>query len=79
VEEAEKALRAMGFSQFRVRSHRDLARIEVAPADLESAWQRRAGISAACKKAGFVFASLDLEGYRTGAMNEALFNENSKS
>ena len=78
VDRAEQTLRAMGFNQFRVRSHGDLARIEIEPADLDNAWQRRADISVACKKAGFVFVSLDLEGYRTGAMNEALGDRNSK-
>jgi uncharacterized protein len=79
VDKAEQALRMMGFGQFRVRSHGNLARIEVSPADLDKAWQRRTEISAACKKAGFVFVSLDLEGYRTGSMNEALLDENPKS
>lgn len=69
---AEESLRALGFSQYRVRIHGDCARVEVAPADLDAAWKKRGQITEACKEAGFVFVSLDLVGYRTGAMNEAL-------
>ncbi len=69
---AEAGLRALGFGQFRVRSHGDCARIEVAPEELETAWARRREVSAICKKAGFIFVAIDVDGYRTGAMNEAL-------
>jgi uncharacterized protein len=69
---AEAGLRSLGLGQFRVRSHGDCARVEVAPESIESAWARRQEVAAICKKAGFVFVALDLEGYRTGAMNEAL-------
>ena len=69
---AESALQKLGFSQLRVRSHGDCARIEIAPAELEEAWKKRTAISKACKKAGFVFVAIDADGYRTGAMNEAL-------
>jgi pyridinium-3,5-biscarboxylic acid mononucleotide sulfurtransferase len=69
---AEEALRALGFSHFRVRSHHDCARIELAPLQCGQGWQRRQEISRACKDAGFIFVALDLEGYRMGAMNEAL-------
>jgi len=69
---AEAGLRALGFGQFRVRSHGDCARIEVAPEAIEAAWARRREVGAICKKAGFIFVAMDVEGYRTGAMNEAL-------
>jgi uncharacterized protein len=69
---AEQELRRMGLRQFRVRSHQDLARVEVSPSEFEFAWGNRDQISAICKTAGFVFAAMDLDGYRTGAMNEAL-------
>jgi pyridinium-3,5-biscarboxylic acid mononucleotide sulfurtransferase len=69
---AEQTLRALGFKQFRVRSHQDCARVEIASGELEKAWEKRNEISAACKKAGFVFVAIDLDGYRTGAMNETL-------
>lgn len=69
---AEQALRSLGFTQFRVRSHDTCARVEVSPAELDEAWRKRADIREACTKAGFVFVALDVQGYRTGAMNEAL-------
>ncbi|MBN1129335.1 MAG: hypothetical protein JXA71_10130, partial [Chitinispirillaceae bacterium] len=72
VARAEEALKRLGFRQFRVRSHQDLARIEVAPEEIEKAWTMRAAISDAGKKAGFVFVAIDVQGYRTGAMNEML-------
>jgi uncharacterized protein len=69
---AEAALRKLGFSQFRVRSHGELARIELLPAEMEQGWKSRESILNACKTAGFTFVALDLQGYRTGAMNETL-------
>ncbi len=72
IDQAEAGLRNLGFGQFRVRSHGDCARIEVAPTALDKAWAQRAEVGAICKKAGFIFVAMDVEGYRTGAMNEAL-------
>ena len=72
VGKAEQTLRGLGFRQFRVRSHQDCARVEITPDELATAWDKRAEISKACKEAGFVYAAMDLEGYRTGAMNETL-------
>lgn len=72
VGKVELSLRKLGFKQFRVRSHKDLARVELAPEEMETGWKKRSEITAICKKEGFVFVSLDLEGYRTGAMNECL-------
>jgi len=72
VGQAEEGMRKLGLRQFRVRSHQDVARIEVAAAELENAWNKRSAISAACKKAGFIFVAMDVDGYRTGAMNETL-------
>ncbi|MFO7732081.1 MAG: ATP-dependent sacrificial sulfur transferase LarE [Candidatus Aminicenantes bacterium] len=69
---AEEKLRALGFRMFRVRIHGDAARLEFDRAEMDRAWGLRAELSALCKEAGFVFVSLDLDGYRTGAMNEAL-------
>jgi uncharacterized protein len=69
---AEDALFAMGFRQFRVRSHQDIARIEVAAQEMESAWLRKDELSKKCRDAGFTYIALDLTGYRTGAMNEVL-------
>lgn len=72
VARAEDALRAIGLRQFRVRSHGNVARLEVEPDEIDSAWERRLEIAAILHEAGYTFAAADLEGYRTGAMNEAL-------
>ena len=73
VEEAEEALRGLGFRQGRVRAHGRLARIEVPLSDLDRARrQPRRSLVAALKAAGFAYVTLDLEGYRSGAMDEVL-------
>jgi pyridinium-3,5-biscarboxylic acid mononucleotide sulfurtransferase len=72
VARAEDALFALGLGQLRVRSHGTVARIEVAPDELDAAWGRRAAIAQAARSAGFAYAALDLEGYRSGAMDEVL-------
>jgi len=69
---AENAVRELGLAQFRVRAHGPVARIEVAPNELPAAWASRDVIAAAVRGAGFAYAALDLEGYRTGSMNETL-------
>lgn len=70
IDRAEDGLRALGFRQVRVRYHGDVARVEVGPAELSAAFERRAEVSAACHRAGFTFATLDLDGYRLGSHNE---------
>lgn len=72
VEEAETALRAMGFTTFRVRHHDDCARVEFAPAELERAWALAVRIDSALRDVGFARVLLDVEGYRQGALNEVL-------
>ncbi len=72
VEEAEEALRRSGFGQGRVRAHGRLARVEVPVADLDHALRQAPGLVAALKAAGFAYVTLDLEGYRAGAMDEVL-------
>jgi pyridinium-3,5-biscarboxylic acid mononucleotide sulfurtransferase len=69
---AENALRALGVQQFRVRSHGTIARVEVEPDGLDAAWTIREKIAQAVRAAGFAYVALDLEGYRTGSMNEVL-------
>ncbi|MDR3685877.1 MAG: ATP-dependent sacrificial sulfur transferase LarE [Coriobacteriia bacterium] len=69
---AEVAVRELGIGQFRVRAHGTIARIEVAPEELDAAWAKRLEIAAAVRDAGFSYGALDLEGYRTGSMNEVL-------
>ena len=71
-EEAEKYLASQGFYGARVRIHSDVARIEVSPNDLERALDRRKDIHERLKKIGFNYVALDLLGYRTGSLNEAL-------
>lgn len=71
---AEEALHRLGFRQLRVRYHGDLARIEVEAAEIPRllSAELRAQVIALLKEAGFVYVTLDLQGYRTGAMNEPL-------
>lgn len=72
---AEESLRAMGLVQFRVRAHGDVARLEVEPDEMETAWGAREQIASALKSAGFTFVAQDLDGYRTGSLNSVLPNE----
>ena len=76
VERAEQALLDMGFKEMRVRCHGNLARIEVAENDFAKAAAQRKEIAAAVKQAGFLYAALDLEGFRSGSLNAALENKN---
>ena len=74
IEKAEEGLFAMGFRQYRVRHHGELARIEIAreemPRMLSLSMLEQA--SAALKKLGYKYVTLDLEGYRSGSMNALL-------
>lgn len=74
VDRAEMALKRMGFRQVRVRHHGDIARIEVADTEMPRALDLEITrqMSAALKGLGFKYVALDLEGYRTGSLNEAL-------
>lgn len=69
---AEAALGDMGLGQFRVRSHGTVARVEVAPESAEHAWAMRNRIAEAVRAAGFAYAAFDMDGYRSGSMNEVL-------
>ena len=74
VEKAEQWLidAGLGLTQLRVRSHGDMARIEVPPDAISRLAARATGIAAAFKDLGFAYVTLDLLGYRTGSMNEVL-------
>jgi uncharacterized protein len=74
VERGEEEIRALGFRQFRVRFHGDLVRIEIAPEELPQALEAgmARAFTAIFKPLGFHYVTLDLEGYRQGALNEAL-------
>ncbi len=69
---AETALRSLGLTQFRVRAHGKLARLEIAPEEMDQAWAVRERIAAAVHEAGFTWVAQDLDGYRTGSLNEIL-------
>jgi len=74
VERGEAALRELGFRQFRVRHHGELARIEIAPEEMARALDGAMvqEMARRLRAAGFLYVTLDLEGYRQGALNEAL-------
>lgn len=74
VEKAEEILAKYNFSQFRVRSHKNLARIEILPDDMIKILDEdiRDEVVKKFKNIGFVYITLDLIGYRTGSMNEVL-------
>jgi uncharacterized protein len=76
VEKGEEALRALGFRQFRVRYHDELARIEISPEEMPRALDpaMTRNFVEIFKGLGFKFVTLDLEGYRTGSMNYLLVN-----
>ena len=74
VERAEDLLREQGFRQFRVRIHGTNARIELLPEDIPRMLDEnlRKEIVDKLKRYGFTYITLDMEGYRTGSMNEVL-------
>ena len=74
VERAEESLRQLGFREFRVRHHGDLARIEIARAELPRALSMEMldAITAAIKQAGYQYVTLDCSGFRSGSMNVIL-------
>ncbi len=72
IEQAERYLHGLGFSQVRVRLHGNIARIELPPAEFINILPLSDAIDAHLRALGFQYASLDLRGYRTGSMNEIL-------
>ena len=74
VEQGEEALRGLGFRQVRLRHHGDLARVEIAPEEMPRALDPAMAprMSAVLKPLGFRWVALDLDGYRTGSLNEVL-------
>jgi len=77
IERGEDALRALGFRQFRVRHHGEIVRIEIAPEELPRALSADMAreFTAVFKALGFKFVTLDLEGFRSGSMNQLLTAE----
>jgi pyridinium-3,5-biscarboxylic acid mononucleotide sulfurtransferase len=72
IDQAESALKALGFRQCRVRDHGTVARVEIETALLPKLLENREIVVAGLKKAGFSYVSLDLEGFRSGSMNEVI-------
>jgi uncharacterized protein len=77
IERGEDALRALGFRQFRVRHHGEIVRIEIAREELPRALTAEMAreFAAVFKRLGFKFVTLDLEGFRSGSMNQLLATE----
>lgn len=74
IEKSEEFLRDLGFTQLRVRHHGNIARIEILPQDIKSILRNdfREKILEKFKRLGYKYVTIDLEGYRTGSMNEVL-------
>ena len=74
IDTAEKYLKEKGLVQVRVRHHKDIARIEVVPEEIEKlfAANLHRDVSQALKDIGYKYVTLDLQGYRTGSLNEVL-------
>jgi uncharacterized protein len=77
VDQAEDFIKSLGFSEFRVRHHGDIARIEVKDGQIEklSAKSVRTKIVEKLKELGFKYVSLDMQGFRSGSLNETLSEE----
>lgn len=77
VDLGEEALRDLGFRVFRVRHHQDIVRLEFGPEDLGRALNLETArrLTAVFKGLGFKYVTIDLEGYRSGALNEVLVTE----
>lgn len=80
VEKAEEFLRTFGIHDIRVRNHGDTARIEVSEKEIHILMipENRRLVTETLKSLGYRFVSLDLEGYRSGSMNRALENQDSR-
>lgn len=72
VGQAEQTLKNLGFGQLRVRHHGNIARIEIPTADFEKLMVHRDDIVAALRAIGYAYITLDLNGFRSGSMNEVI-------
>jgi uncharacterized protein len=74
IDQAEQFLLNLGFGQVRVRLHGQMARIEIPQADIERFFESdlRDRVNQRLRQIGFAYVALDLEGYRSGSMNEVL-------
>ncbi len=74
ISKCERVLRELGFKQYRVRYHNEIARIEVYPHEMSRFYDEktRHRVVEKFRETGFIYITLDLEGYKTGSMNEVL-------
>jgi uncharacterized protein len=72
VEAAEDVLSSLGFSQFRVRHHGEVARLELLPEEFELAFEHHDAINRELVALGYQFVAMDMKGFRSGALNEGL-------
>jgi pyridinium-3,5-biscarboxylic acid mononucleotide sulfurtransferase len=81
IDQAEDVLRSLGFVECRVRHHDTIARIEVRPHDIQRliAEPVRSKVIEALKALGFRFVTTDLQGFRSGSLNESLSDEQKKA
>jgi uncharacterized protein len=75
VEEAEEVMRGLGLVEFRVRHHDTIARIEVHQEDFEKVMTNRSRIVEKLQELGFKYVTIDLQGFRSGSLNELLTEE----
>lgn len=78
LEKAEAFIRDLGFIKFRVRDHSNIARIELTPEDFMAFIEKRDQVIKEFKNLGFSYVTLDLEGFRSGSMDEGLSEEEKK-
>lgn len=74
VEKAEDLLSVLGFNEFRVRHHGDIARIEIPAQDFNKLIEHRLEINQNLKNLGFNYVTLDIKGFRSGSLNEGLID-----
>ena len=74
VEQAENVLLELGFSQFRVRHHGEVARLELLPIEFPKAIELGSQIESALKECGYKFVAMDLRGFRSGSLNEGIID-----
>lgn len=72
VERAESVLEELGFSQYRVRHHEDIARLELLPREFDRALANRGVLEARIKDCGYSYVVIDLAGFRSGSLNEGI-------
>ncbi|HEX3043785.1 MAG TPA: ATP-dependent sacrificial sulfur transferase LarE [Bacillota bacterium] len=72
IDQAESFLASLGFQEIRVRDHFPVARLEISKNDLEGAWKLRKQIAEKLHEFGFPYVTIDLDGFRSGSMNEII-------